>query len=554
MHKFKKMTAALLVVCLVLGGSFSVFAATADASLPPALEKVIAETAAYLLETVPRPRVGLIGGEWAVIGLARSGYAVPPNWFATYYQNLQAELVKKQGVLHDKKYTEYARAVLALTALGKDPADVGGYNLLAGLGDFDRLLEQGINGPILALLALDAGNYAIPACPEAQLQATRDLLQGAIVKRQLPDGGFSLGGERGDPDVTAMALQALAPYRGDAEIKAVIDRALACLSRLQNIDGGYSGYWDAENVESVVQVLVALTALGIDPAADSRFIKQGHTVVDYLLLYAVPGGGFKHILAQSGPDGMASEQAFYSLVAYERFLKGEKSLYAMSDVCLPGGLLFAEGTPEPLLQGLPGKDPAVTARPGCHPGKTFADIKGEQAQAAVEALAARGIISGSGEALFEPLRTMTRAEFTSIVVRALGLAPGGAAAFTDVAATSWYAAPVATAHAYGIVSGVSATAFSPEGSITREQAAVMVVQAAGLCGMDTALGAAESLDLLAQFTDYTSSSAWAREALAVCYKYGLLSPDVLQIKPQAAITRGEIAGMIYRMLLEAALL
>jgi hypothetical protein len=543
MNRFKRVLAVLLTVCLLLVGSFSALAANA-ASNPAALEKALADTGAYLLKTVQSPRVGSIGGEWAVIGLARAGYEVPPNWYAAYYKALEDEVVKKQGVLHDKKYTEYSRVVLALTAIGKNPADVGGYNLLAKLGDFDRVLWQGINGPIFALLALDAGHYVLPDCAEVQVQATRELLLEAIMKLQLSDGGFSLSGKTGDADVTAMALQALAPYQERAEIKAVIDRALICLSRLQNSDGGYISYWGEANVESVAQVLVALTALGIDPVTDSRFIKNGNTVVDHLLCYSVPGGGFKHILDHSGPDGMATEQAFYGLVAYDRFLKGKNSLYDMSDVQV------ADTGQSPGTTGLPEKNPAVTACPIRNHGKTFEDIKGEKAQAAIEALASRGISDTS----FEPGRTMTRAEFAAIVVRGLGLAPAGSAVFTDVAATSWYAASVATAHAYGIVHGTSETTFSPEGTITREQAAVMVAQAAGLCGMNTALTAAEIRDLLAQFPDYTSSSAWAREALAFCYQQGILSPEVLYIEPQEAITRAEIAAMIYRMLQKAAFL
>ncbi len=546
MNKAKRILAILLMACLVYSGSLSAFAANV-ASTPDVLEKVLADTGAYLLKTVQRPQVGSVGGEWAVIGLARAGYEVPPNWYTAYYKALEDEIVKKQGVLHDKKYTEYSRVVLALTAIGKDPADVGGYNLLAKLGDFDNVLWQGINGPIFALLALDAGNYAIPDCAEAQAQTTRELLINAIVKRQLSDGGFSLGGKTGDPDVTAMALQALAPYQKRADIKAVTDRALACLSRLQNSDGGYVS-WDVANAESVVQVLVALTALGIDPATDNRFIKKGNTVIDNLLRYSVPGGGFKHTLDQPGPDGMATEQAFYGLVAYDRFLKGKNSLYDMSDV----KVFDIEQSPG--TKGLPGKDPDVTVCPICNPDKTFEDIKGEKSQAAIEALASREIISGVSDTSFEPGRTMTRAEFATIVVRALGLAPAGSAFFTDVAATSWYAVYVGTAYDYGIVRGTSETTFSPESTITREQAAVMVAHAAKLCGMNIVMTATEIRDMLAQFPDYTSIAVWARGALAFCYKQDILSSVVLHIEPQEAITRAEIAAMIYQMLQKAALL
>lgn len=551
MKKDKKILAVLLAVCLLLG-SPAALAAAQSARPAAALEKVLAETAAYLLKTVPDPQVASVGGEWAVIGLARYGYAAPQGWYDAYYKNLEAEVKKRQGVLHERKYTEYSRVVLALTAIGKDPANVGGYNLLAKLGDFEKVIWQGINGPIFALLALDAGNYAIPACPEAQVQTTRELLLEAIVKQQLPDGGFSLGGKAADPDITAMALQALAPYRERAGIKTVIDKALTCLSQLQNSDGGYTS-WGAANAESAVQVLVALTSLGIDPDTDSRFIKNGKTIVDNLLTFYVPGGGFRHTADDTGPNGMATEQGFYGLVAYDRFRKGQSSLYDMSSEKVPQ----TEQMHEPQSSGatgLPQKDSAVLPRPVINPGATFGDIRGHKWQAAMEALASRGIISGISATSFEPERTMTRAEFAAIVVRALGLAPVENVIFSDVAATSWYAAPVSTAYAYGIVRGTSETSFSPASSITREQAAVMVTRAAELCGMNTAMTDMEVHDLLAQFPDYTSSAAWARRSLAFCYKQGILSQDVLNIGPKEAVTRAEVAAMIYRMLQKAELL
>jgi hypothetical protein len=546
MNRAKNILVVLLTLCLFLSSSFPVLAAPAAAA-PVTLEKALKDTGAYLLKKVQSPRVGSVGGEWALIGLARSGLKVPAGWYTAYYQSLEDEIVKNQGVLPGNKYTEYSRAILALTAIGKNPADVGGYDLLARLGDFDNVFRQGINGPLFALLAFDAWHHVFPDHAGEQIQVVRERLLGAITELQLADGGFSLGGRTGDADVTAMALQALAPYQERAEIKKVIERALTCLSRLQNSDGSYTSYWEAANVEGVTQVLIALTALGIDPVADARFIKNGNTVVDHLLHYFVPGGGFKHILTQSEPDAMATEQAFCGLVAYDRFLKGKTGLYEMSDVQVSAVEQNAAAA------GLPGKDPAVTARPVCNPGKTFADIKGLKEQAAIEALAARGIISGVSDLFFEPGRTMTRAEFAALVVRALGLAPAGGAVFADVAATSWYADAVATAHAYGIVHGTSETTFTPGGTITREQAAAMIAQSARLCGLHTAPTATEIRDLLAQFPDYTSCSAWAGEPLAFCYQQAILSAEVLHIKPQEAITRAEIAAMVYRMLQKAAL-
>ena len=130
-----------------------------------------------------------------------------------------------------------------------------------------------------------------------------------------------------------MASQALAPYSaGNETIKAAVDKALTVLSGLQLADGGFAS-WGNANCESNAQVLVALTALGIDPAEDSRFAKNGKTVLDALAGYYVEGGGFKHI-ANGELDGMATEQGYYALAAYYRLMNKQSGLYDMRDVAI----------------------------------------------------------------------------------------------------------------------------------------------------------------------------------------------------------------------------
>ena len=136
--------------------------------------------------------------------------------------------------------------------------------------------------------------------------------------------------------MTAMVLQALAPYYGtNAEVKSAVDEALKCLSDLQNSDGGYAS-WGTTNSESCAQVITALTALGIDPDNDSRFVKNGNSVVDAFLSFYVEGGGFAHV-AGGGVNGMATEQGYYTLAAYSRWVNGQTSLYDMSDVEIEAG-------------------------------------------------------------------------------------------------------------------------------------------------------------------------------------------------------------------------
>lgn len=294
-------------------------------------ETQLEKTAGYLQAQIAEPGTGSVGGDWLIFGLARSGVKVPQKYFDAYYENVEAAVREKNGVLSDRKYTEYSRTVLALTAIGKNPADVAGFDLLKPLADFEQVTRQGINGTIFALLALDSGNYEIPENPDAAVQATRQMYVDELLARALPDGGWTLTGGEPDVDITAMTLQALAKYRDQADVTAAVERGLAVLSSLQEPDGGYVS-WGSSNSESVAQVIVALTELGV-PLDDERFTKYGITVEDALLRFAQENGAFVHVRDGSGgDDGMATEQAFYALAAIHRAETGETTLYDMTDV------------------------------------------------------------------------------------------------------------------------------------------------------------------------------------------------------------------------------
>lgn len=283
------------------------------------------------LEAIGTPAVGSIGGEWAVIGLARSGRNVSDEYYENVV-NYVRENINDKEQLHKSKSTDNARLILALTSLGYDVSDVDGHNLLMGLTDFDYVEKQGINGPIWALIAFDSHGYEIPLNHNAKHQVTRENLIAAVLDAQLDDGGWSLSEDKSDADITAMAIQALAPYYDtDTRVKAALDDALECLSALQTPIGGYNS-WDTLNSESCAQVIVALTALGIDPQTDSRFIKNGCSVLDALAAFYT-GDGFAHT-ADGDTNGMATEQGYYALAAYYRLKESKTSLYDMSDVSL----------------------------------------------------------------------------------------------------------------------------------------------------------------------------------------------------------------------------
>ena len=523
------------------------------------LQALVNGSARYMLSVVPKPELGSIGGEWAVLGLARSGYAVPDGYFEGYYGRIIQDVQAVQGVLHTRKYTEYERVVVALSAIGKDARDVGGYDLLAPLGDYDKTVWLGINSAIWALIALDSADYPMPQNPEAETQATRQMYINYILAEELDEGGWTLdrrtSADPANPDITGMALQALAKYQDQPAVAAAIDRALTCMSNKQNAQGGYSNSDGDPNLESAAQVLVALCELGIG-WNDPRFVKNGNTLLDNVLTFRTASGGFYHVadgsLKENENNQMSAEQGFYSLVACLRFEKGRNSLYRMTDAITIGDAPAVE-VREPGT-GLANKNKDVQPKSVTKSGITFGDIKSSPNRAAIEALAAREIINGMGDDSFAPDATMTRAQYATIVVKALGLTPKANSKFKDVAANAWYAPYVGTANAYGIVNGVSDTEFNPEGTITRQEAAVMTIRAAKLCGLDTALSESEQNNVLCDYMDYRTIASWAKESMAYCYGNEILNTDDLNAEPKREILRCEVAEMLYRMLVLANLI
>ena len=302
-------------------------------------DEELTQTAQWLMEQIPQPTYGSVGGEWAVFGLARSGVAVPKEYFEVYGENVAAS-------------TEYSRVMLAWTALGKNATDVGGFNLLVPLADFDQTVFQGINGPIFALLALDSGAYDIPENTAGTTQATRDGYVDYILNAELPDGGWSFAGGDAETDITAMALQALAPYYRNStfNVKDPVDKALGCLSELQ-LDTGDFRSWGTRNSESVSQIIVSLCSIGVDPQNDTRFIKNGINLLDALFYYQQEDGGFAHSY-ESDPgnpsaipgesNSIATDQALLALVAVWRQAQGMSILYDFR----PGSVSAKILTPE----------------------------------------------------------------------------------------------------------------------------------------------------------------------------------------------------------------
>lgn len=296
---------AVLILSAVLSLSAAV---PALGAVSISLDQSMEQAASYLCQVVPDPQVASVGGEWSVIGLARSGLGAHPSWYDAYLRNLTATLTAQHGVLSTRKYTEYARTALCLTALGEDPRSMAGYDLIAPLEDYDKTVWQGANGAIYALIVLDSGNYAT-------ISGLRERYVQYLLNVQCPDGGWALSGTLSDPDVTAMALQALAPYRdGNQSVQTAISAGLAQLETLWAQDS-------FSTLESYAQTIIALCTLNILP--ESRLKEE-------FLSFQLFDGSFCHV--KGGQSNlMATEQGLCALAALVRLEAGAPPLYDMSD-------------------------------------------------------------------------------------------------------------------------------------------------------------------------------------------------------------------------------
>ena len=327
---------AVLLLCLTACGSKAEQPAAVPA--PPVVKQEVLpepeplspleETAALLQNATPSPTVNHVGGEWLILGLARSDLGVDPAYYEQYYKNVEDYLTQCGGVLHERKYSEYSRVILALTAIGKDPTNVAGYDLTKPLSNFDQTCFQGINGPMFALIALDSHGYDLPTADEGITQATKDMYIGLLLEKQLENGGWCLTGDQMETDMTAMALQALSNHCDREDVAQAVERGVEALVQAMNADGSFATN-DGTSSESVSQVIVALSELGIS-LNDERFVRDGRTLMDRLMDYRMADGGFCHLIGEE-TNQMATEQAFYAMVAVQRLEEGKSALYDMNE-------------------------------------------------------------------------------------------------------------------------------------------------------------------------------------------------------------------------------
>lgn len=274
--------------------------------------------------------VGNTLSDWSAFVFAINGV---DDDYGTYLNDLKfyvEDRYEEDGYLDRIKATEYHRIILTIYALGGDPTAFGtdkdgnAINLLSdGTYNFHADLgAQGLNGVIFALIATDAKDTPVPD----GAKYTREYMIDTILSSREPDGGFGLAKGSSNCDITAMAVQALAKYYDREDVKSAVDGALEYLSRTMGEDGTFEMFGEKSS-ETIAQVIIALTALGIDPKEDERFVKGGKNILEHAMNYLCEDGGFAHSYGEDTSDFMATQQMLMALTGVKNVGSAQKSIY-----------------------------------------------------------------------------------------------------------------------------------------------------------------------------------------------------------------------------------
>lgn len=306
----------MLLVLLFLLPAFAVgaeeetdssFGAFRDGILQAEMQRAGVQNLQALVDTafVENPTEG---AEWYTLALTALSSGLD---FSRYADALirQTEFGRVSSAVTEKKLA------LVLLAIGRGESDL--VTKVRG----DSLEGHGIMNYVFALHLLNNGVTLRDGTAESVVEK--------LLSFQLEDGGWAISGKISDTDVTAMLLQALAPYAKTERLTEAIDKALARLSSLQKEDGDFASY-GVTNPESTAQVIMALTELGIHPLEDARFVKNGKTLLDGMLKYRLDDGSFCH--SEGGAfNRNATVQAFCALTAVSLLESGEDTLYQIGD-------------------------------------------------------------------------------------------------------------------------------------------------------------------------------------------------------------------------------
>ncbi len=290
--------------------------------------------------------VGNTLSDWIAMVFALNGVDDDYSGYLNDLKFYVMDCYEENGYLERVKATEYHRIILTIYALGGDPTSFGTdkdgkeIDLLKDgtYGFHSDPGNQGLNGWIFSLIALDAKETEV----SEDAKYTREDMIEMILSSQESDGGFGLAKGSSNSDITAMAIQALAKYYEREEVKAAVDKALEYLSETMSDDGTFEMF-GAKSSETISQLIIALSSLGIDAAEDERFVKGGKNLLQHAMSYLCDDGGFAHDKGEEVSDFMATQQMLLALTSLKMLRNGESGIYDFTEY---DGPVISENTGE----------------------------------------------------------------------------------------------------------------------------------------------------------------------------------------------------------------
>lgn len=317
---------SLLLAAVIGAGSLAMTAQAAPVELPGQTAK----TADFV-----KTSDWVLTDDWAVFSLGRNQEEGCEALYEEYYQGVLELLADPAANLIP---SDYIRISLSLTAIGIDPRNIEGNNLLEKINQADRKeYFQMSTGSMAYALTL------MQRYPESFTGTIQEETIQRILDAQQADGSFdyTVGGGYPDPDSTAQAMQGLM-LLGDtyaSEIQAAADWLKAQMG-----ESGAILNWGAANPSSTAQVLIAFAQKGEDPIN-----AQGKTLYDGVMSFALADGSFQDTNWQTGQleyNQYATGQCFQALVAYSRMANGQTALFDLSDATVTERPKAEEEKPE----------------------------------------------------------------------------------------------------------------------------------------------------------------------------------------------------------------